>query len=170
MDSWSVWLLHPGYVRGLTCWSDLRAKESLRIDHRLHVNLQSPEKVSWRSVRRFSHKSSIEMWLVILHHHNENIFLHWFIHHTSNIICWFNRNPCQYESGNWSLSSKECHDPVRRGITRRWSNIRLGKFLDDMIADISNSYDTMDIYIYILYTYVPWVHYMLMSYLLKLHV
>ena len=32
MDSWSVWLLHPGCLGGPTCWSDLRAKESLRDD------------------------------------------------------------------------------------------------------------------------------------------
>ena len=72
------------------------------------------------------------------------------------ILSWFNRNPCQYESTNYSLSSNTCHDPVRWGITWRWFNIRLRKFLDDMIADISKSYYTMDIYIYI---YVPWIHY-----------
>ena len=66
------------------------------------------------------------------------------------IPSWFNRNPCQYESGNYWLSSNTCHDPVRWAITWRWLNIRLRKFLDDMIADISKSY-------YLVGLYVPWI-------------
>ena len=144
--------------------------------HRLYVDLQSPEKVSWRSVRRFSHMYSIEfplpnlcerkrlLWYVTgyLHHDNEIYsFIDSYIilqisfvkiviiKKKHLILSWFNRNPCQYESTNYSLSSNTCHDPVRWGITWRWFNIRLRKFLDDMIADISKSYYIMDIYMFL---------------------